>query len=234
VEHLQKDFKVSECRACRVVDQPRSSERYSSTKADIDTALMQRMVALSRENPRYGYRRVWALLRREGWAVNKKRVQRPCIETRESVWPPTRVIVGDDFSNGARKAGELTGSIGALYGSQILLIYAHPDLAEVPLGETRSAIQELYDPRERDESRLESGAGELEAILGSRPHVRLIEGYQAAVILKVAQQQEVPSLVAVGSRGLAGIRRTRLGSVSTKIVIAAPRAVLVCPHAEQG
>jgi putative transposase len=76
VEHLQKDFKVSERRACRVVDQPRSSQRYSSTKAEIDTALMQRMVALSRENPRYGYRRVWALLRREGWAVNKKRVQR--------------------------------------------------------------------------------------------------------------------------------------------------------------
>ncbi len=34
------------------------------------------MVVLSRENPRYGYRRVWALLRREGWPVNKKRVYR--------------------------------------------------------------------------------------------------------------------------------------------------------------
>ena len=34
------------------------------------------MIALSRENPRYGYRRAWALLGREGWAVNKKRVQR--------------------------------------------------------------------------------------------------------------------------------------------------------------
>ncbi len=34
------------------------------------------MVAISRENPRYGYRRVWALLRREGWLANKKRVQR--------------------------------------------------------------------------------------------------------------------------------------------------------------
>jgi putative transposase len=34
------------------------------------------MVGLSRENPRYGYRRVWALLRREGWSVNKKRVHR--------------------------------------------------------------------------------------------------------------------------------------------------------------
>jgi len=38
--------------------------------------LSQRMVVLSRNNPRYGYRRVWALLLREGWAVNKKRVHR--------------------------------------------------------------------------------------------------------------------------------------------------------------
>ena len=34
------------------------------------------MVALSRENSRYGYRRVWALLKREGFEVNKKRVHR--------------------------------------------------------------------------------------------------------------------------------------------------------------
>lgn len=34
------------------------------------------MIALSRENPRYGYRRVWALLKREGFEVNKKRVHR--------------------------------------------------------------------------------------------------------------------------------------------------------------
>ena len=37
---------------------------------------MQRMILLSKENPRYGYRRVWALLRREGFRVNKKRVHR--------------------------------------------------------------------------------------------------------------------------------------------------------------
>ena len=34
------------------------------------------MIALCRENPRYGYRRVWALLKREGWHVNKKRIYR--------------------------------------------------------------------------------------------------------------------------------------------------------------
>jgi putative transposase len=45
-------------------------------KAERDRALAKRMVELSRENPRYGYRRVWALLRREGWQLNKKRVHR--------------------------------------------------------------------------------------------------------------------------------------------------------------
>ena len=78
MEHLQQRFEVSERRACRVVvGQPRSSHRYPSMKAGKDAALVERIIALSRENPRYGYRRVWALLlRREGWKVNKKRVQR--------------------------------------------------------------------------------------------------------------------------------------------------------------
>lgn len=38
--------------------------------------MVGRMKTLSRDNPRYGYRRVWASLRREGWQVNRKRVQR--------------------------------------------------------------------------------------------------------------------------------------------------------------
>jgi putative transposase len=59
-----------------VIAQPRSSQRYEGGKADRDRALLERRVTLSRENPRYGYRRVWALLRREGWPVNKKRVHR--------------------------------------------------------------------------------------------------------------------------------------------------------------
>jgi putative transposase len=76
VRHLQQSFCVSERRACRVAGQPRSSQRYVSVKVGKDAALVERMVALSEENPRYGYRRVRVLLGREGWAVNKKRVQR--------------------------------------------------------------------------------------------------------------------------------------------------------------
>ena len=56
--------------------QPRSSPRYEGRKVHRDHALVERMIELSRENPRYGYRRVWAMLRREGWPVNKKRVHR--------------------------------------------------------------------------------------------------------------------------------------------------------------
>ena len=59
-----------------MIGQPRSSQRYVGRKAERDRRLAERMVELSRENPRYGYRRVWALLRREGWLVNKKRVHR--------------------------------------------------------------------------------------------------------------------------------------------------------------
>ena len=74
--HAQKTFELSERRACRAIDQPRSTQRYAGQRAGIDGALSTRMRELSRENPRYGYRRVWALLQREGWEVNKKRVQR--------------------------------------------------------------------------------------------------------------------------------------------------------------
>ena len=145
------------------------------------------------------------------------------------VWPPTHVIIAEDFSDDAKRAGGLAASIGRLYGSQAVLIHAVPDLPEVPPGETRSAIEELYDERE-EKRRLESRAGELETILGSRPQIRLTGGYPAAVILETAQREEEPPLIAAGSLGIAGVRRTRLGSVSTKIVTAAPGPVLVCPH----
>jgi nucleotide-binding universal stress UspA family protein len=152
----------------------------------------------------------------------------------ESAWPPSRVIIGEDFSEDARRAGDLATSIGALYGSRALLIYAHPDLPEVPPGEAREAAAEvLTDMRERDEDRLERRADELGEILGSRPEIMVSDGYPAAVILEAAQQETPPPVTAVGSRGIAGIRRTRLGSVSTKVVTAARGPVLVCPHVEQ-
>jgi transposase InsO family protein len=76
VDRLQTQFDTSERRTCRVIEQPRSTQRYRSAVKSDEVALIQRMHALVRCHPRYGYRRVWAMLRADGWRVNRKRVYR--------------------------------------------------------------------------------------------------------------------------------------------------------------
>lgn len=66
---------VSERRACALVAANRATVRYQARPRS-DDGLAGRLAALARRHPRYGYRRVWALLRREGWMVNRKRVHR--------------------------------------------------------------------------------------------------------------------------------------------------------------
>jgi transposase InsO family protein len=67
---------VSQRRACRVLEQPRSTQRYEVLVADDEERLRKRIVELTEQHGRYGYRRVTALLRNEGWLVNHKRVER--------------------------------------------------------------------------------------------------------------------------------------------------------------
>ena len=67
---------ISERRACLVVGQPRSTQRYDKQIPADEDLLRQRIIELASEYGRYGYRRITALLRNEGWLVNHKRVQR--------------------------------------------------------------------------------------------------------------------------------------------------------------
>ena len=66
---------ISERRACRYTGFARSTRRYARRRAD-DTALRERLQTLAVQRPRWGYRRLYRLLRREGFVVNRKRVQR--------------------------------------------------------------------------------------------------------------------------------------------------------------
>ena len=66
---------MSERRACRVVAVDRSSVRYRRRRPD-DDVLRERLKVLAEERRRFGYRRLWVLLRREGRTVNRKRVYR--------------------------------------------------------------------------------------------------------------------------------------------------------------
>ena len=67
---------VSERRACSVLGQPRRTQRYVAQQDDDEPALVRRMLELVGRHPRYGYRRIWALRKLEGWHVNQKRIWR--------------------------------------------------------------------------------------------------------------------------------------------------------------
>jgi putative transposase len=76
VTELCDHFDVSQRRASRALGLARSSIRYAPVLRDEQAALARRIEELAGAHPRYGYRRIWALLDREGWTVNKKAVRR--------------------------------------------------------------------------------------------------------------------------------------------------------------
>ena len=74
-------FDVSERRICRLLNQPRSTQLYLPRARDGEALLVERMIELATKYGPYGYRRITALLQREGFKVNHKRVERLwCIE----------------------------------------------------------------------------------------------------------------------------------------------------------
>ena len=76
MEHVREALKVSERRACRVLGQARSTQRHRELSSQYEERLVHQMTELATKYGRYGYRRITALLRSEGWKVNHKRVER--------------------------------------------------------------------------------------------------------------------------------------------------------------
>jgi transposase InsO family protein len=76
VEHVAGKLAVSERFACRVLGRHRSVQRKAPRVADDEAALRESIVDLARQHGRYGYRRITALPRAEGWRCNHKRVER--------------------------------------------------------------------------------------------------------------------------------------------------------------
>ena len=67
---------MSERHACRLVGLARSTNRYRARKGERDAALRTRLKELAAKRMRFGYRRLTAMLLREGMPVNHKRVYR--------------------------------------------------------------------------------------------------------------------------------------------------------------
>lgn len=75
-DYLRKTYQVSERRACRVLDRPRSTLRYCPRERSAEQPLLRALRRLARKHPRWGYRRIHARLEQTGWPVNLKRVHR--------------------------------------------------------------------------------------------------------------------------------------------------------------
>jgi putative transposase len=76
---LMDRLEISERRACRAIDHPRSTQRRPApVPGNEEEQLRTRLRKLARAHPRYGYRRMTTILRREGYCVNHKRIQRLC------------------------------------------------------------------------------------------------------------------------------------------------------------
>jgi transposase InsO family protein/transposase-like protein len=88
IEHVQEKLSISERRACAALGQHRSTQRKIPRGRDDEARLTNDLVELARQYGRYGYRKIAELLRRAGWLVNDKRVER--IWRREGLKVPAK------------------------------------------------------------------------------------------------------------------------------------------------
>ena len=84
-------YHLSERRACRIVGQPRGTQRYSVIVRADEDVLTRAILELAAQYGRYGYRRIAILLKNAGWSVGVDRVQR--IHRREIIRQHLRLRV---------------------------------------------------------------------------------------------------------------------------------------------
>ena len=152
----------------------------------------------------------------------------------ERAWPPESIVVGDDGSEEAKRAGDLAASIGRLYDAKGHLVRTYPRLPEVDAEGRKLDARMVDDELRREQQELTSRAREIEDASGIRPRIEIaVADDPAGALLSAVEEDAVErTLIAVGSRGLGAVRRVRLGSVSTKVLHAAKGPVLVYPRSE--
>jgi nucleotide-binding universal stress UspA family protein len=152
----------------------------------------------------------------------------------QKAWPPQRIVIGDDSSDPATRAGELGAVLAKLFGIGAILVRAYEAPPEPIGGWSGQDRIKLDEARLQKERALERRTKALEAIGESRPESRLIEADPTLALLLVAEEkEEEKTIIAVGSRGLGAAKRLMLGSVSTKVLRAARGPVLICPPGNQ-
>ena len=168
-------------------------------------------------------------------SVSEDVVRRACcpvlvVRGGEGAWPANRIVVGDDGSRSAERAGELAAELAAPFGTEVVLVRAYENPPEPVGGWSARDRNELDEAIRRNREMLEERAERLRALTRDRPGTRLVESGATLAILSVARREEgEATLIALGNRDLSATRRALLGSVSRRVLRAAEGPVLIVP-----
>jgi|SRR5215218_360236 len=135
------------------------------------------------------------------------------------------IVLGTDGSPSAEAAVRRAAEIAKGTGARVHLATAYPDVATYRETISSSAKAEPIDLRQVAESVLAREARALEDE-GVEVTTHAREGDPAEVIIDVAEELGA-DLIIVGARGLSGLQRFLLGSVSSKLSHHAPTSVMV-------
>ena len=135
------------------------------------------------------------------------------------------IVVGTDGSPEAEAAVERATELAGGTGAKVHLVTAYPDVPSYRERITSSAKREPIELRDVAETLLARAVDKLSGE-GIEVETHARDGDPAQVILEVAQEQKA-DLIVVGNRGLTGIERFLLGSVSSKLSHHAPCSVMI-------
>lgn len=135
------------------------------------------------------------------------------------------IVVGTDGSQPAEAAVEQAADLARGSGARLHVVTAYPDVPSYRERITSSAKRESIQLREVAETVLARTVQKLtDEGIAVETHAR--DGDPAEAILEVAQERKA-DLIVVGNRGLTGIERFLLGSVSSKLSHHAPCSVMI-------
>jgi nucleotide-binding universal stress UspA family protein len=139
--------------------------------------------------------------------------------------PLRSIVIGTDGSPSAEAAVRRGAEVARGSGARVHLVTVYPDIPSYRETIRSSAKAEAIDLREVADGVLARAARELEAE-GVEVETHAREGDPADVIIQVAEETDA-ELIVVGSRGLTGLQRFLLGSVSSKLSQHAPTSLMV-------
>lgn len=137
-----------------------------------------------------------------------------------------RVLVATGGSPWSDNAVKYAIDLARDYGLELVIVHVLTETPPYFIAEAGPSLDSLIEGSEEAGRRIVDEAADWAAEAGIQYDTELVWGRVAEVICHVAQERDC-DLIVVGSRGLTGLKRLMLGSISNAVAAKAPCPVLV-------